>query len=167
MKTTGVKDVPKKILLVFLGHPNLYTWRCPFLLRFDLDKWDLTQNIYALLSRSGICRKYALFWSPFLLKFDSDKWDLTQTWLRHLSKKMAGKASVFDNVRCLIGQVFSRSWCKEPKGAPRNQSSLSQHGKSSSYWPPWHFPRRSHLERSALALCISKIELEFESSQTK
>ena len=23
MKTTGVKDVPKKILLVFLGHPNV------------------------------------------------------------------------------------------------------------------------------------------------
>ena len=23
MKTTGVKDVPKKILLVFLGHPNI------------------------------------------------------------------------------------------------------------------------------------------------
>ena len=24
MKTTGVKDVPKKILLVFLGHPNTH-----------------------------------------------------------------------------------------------------------------------------------------------
>ena len=62
-------------------------------MRFDSDKWDLTQNIYALLSRSGICRKYALFWSPFLLRFDSDKWDSTQTWLRYLCKKMAGKAS--------------------------------------------------------------------------
>ena len=67
----------------------------PFLLRFDSDKWDLTQNIYALLSQSGICRKYALFWSPFLLRFDSDKWDSTQTWLRHLSKKMAGRASAW------------------------------------------------------------------------
>ena len=24
MKTTGVKDVPKKILLVFLGHPSVH-----------------------------------------------------------------------------------------------------------------------------------------------
>ena len=36
-----------------------------------------------------------LFWSPFLLRFDSDKWDSTQTWLRHLSKKMAGRASAW------------------------------------------------------------------------
>ena len=64
----------------------------PFLLRFDSDKWDLTQNVYALLSQSWICCKYALFWSRFLLRFDSDKWDSTQTWLRHLSKKWQVKS---------------------------------------------------------------------------
>ena len=78
---------PKYAFLVILG--QILAFLAHFLLRFDSDKWDLTQNIYALLSRSGICRKYALFWSPFLLRFDSDKWDLTQTWLRYLCKKMA------------------------------------------------------------------------------
>ena len=49
-------------------------------------------NKYALSSRNGICREYALF-GFFLLRFDSDKCDLTQTLLRHLAKEMVSGAS--------------------------------------------------------------------------
>ena len=90
-------------LITILTTENLNSWQS--LLPVNLEwQWtafailamfysDLTRNIYALLSRSGICRKYTLFWSPFLLRFDSDKWYSTQTWLRYLRKKMAAKAS--------------------------------------------------------------------------
>ena len=60
-----------RTFLVILG--QILAFLAHFLLRFDSDKWDLTQNIYALLSRSGICRKYA-----FLVSF------FTQIWLRQI-----------------------------------------------------------------------------------
>ena len=51
----------------------------------------LLKKKYALLSRNGICREYAFFWSLFLLRFYS----------RYLSQKMMGKASAQD---CFTGQ---------------------------------------------------------------
>ena len=83
-----------------------------FLLRFDSDKWDLTQNSYTLLSRSGICPKYALFWSPFLLRFDSDKWDSTQTWLRYLIQAHFFENKSEINALFLVS-FFTQIWLRQ------------------------------------------------------
>ena len=57
----------------------------------------LSWNKYALLSRNGLCREYALFWSCL----DSDLTQISQIWLRYLVKKKTVKAS---GVYCCVYQ---------------------------------------------------------------
>ena len=118
----------------------MYTWRCPFLLRFDSHKWDLTQNIYALLSRIGINRKYAISWSPFLLRFDSDKRDSAQTWLRLWVKKRRVKPLVPLGLFLVTAHQGSMTglrtlyWCSGGKGAKVSPTNTTHANAEVSIW---------------------------------